>query len=361
MKKFIVLGSLIMFLMACDTSQSKKFQNFSKEHVVYGKKDLRHFASRAENTYEVEKFLSDQVYHTSKQEIEATLDFDLFLPKNKVRDRSLIIFLHPGGFVRGSKDHALTQALSQTFAAQGYATLAANYQLPHESENLVEVVGQLFKKGKLAKARIYKSLQHVRSLVAYCHSHADSWGVDPDNIYLAGYSAGATLALNYAFMNEQEAFIFFKHKAENCLDCLPFVGENAQTVGIPQIKGVMSIAGAVLDTAHIQATDRIPTLLIHGNRDNMVPMSRGIPFKKYKKAYKWKLGDAQFDVSRELSGGLIEFLSLPVYGSGEVYKHMPQNVRFVEISGWEHRFMPNDATFDMICQEMSQFLDRVHN
>lgn len=355
MKHFILI--LISFLLFSCKADKDRIPDFPKKHVIRDGNDLRG-QSNSGKLFSVEQVAEDEAYaeHTDRKAYQMT--YDLFLPENEDKEKSLIVFLHPGAFLTGSKNDALIQRFCKDFAGKGYATLAANYRLADYQGGVGDLLDQLMKPGKLAKNQIYRSLQDAHSLLAYCEANAESWGVDPDRIYLAGYSAGAILALNYAYIDEREAFDFFQHDPLNCLDCLPYKGESEEDMSRGKIRGLIAIAGGIFELDHIEEKDQLPTLLIHGNEDDMVPYHEGIPFDKYKRDQEYEFQDTRINIPEGLSRFVIRHFSLPVYGSEEIYERKGKNVRLVEIEDKAHEFSSSGPEYEFLFGEIHAFLKK---
>jgi arylformamidase len=86
----------------------------------------------------------------------------------------LIIFVHGGGWKRGSLENATGKAKVEHFTAQGYAFASINYRL-------------------VPDATVEQQAADVASALAYLKAHAGELGVDPARIVLMGHSAGAHL------------------------------------------------------------------------------------------------------------------------------------------------------------------------
>jgi len=122
--------------------------------------------------------------------------FDLYTPQNDtVKNRPLIIWMHGGGFVFGSKTDENIKLWSAEFARRGYVCAAINYRLGKTSA--------LFNFGKLVR-NAYPAVLDARLAVDYFRKHHREFGIDPDRIILAGNSAGAMMALQTAFSNNRE-------------------------------------------------------------------------------------------------------------------------------------------------------------
>jgi alpha/beta superfamily hydrolase len=122
--------------------------------------------------------------------------FDLYTPKNDtVRNRPLVIWIHGGGFVFGSKQDNNIRLWCETFARRGYVCASINYRLGKLSS--------LFNFNKLVKNG-YPAVLDARQAVRYFRAHQKELGIDTSHIILAGNSAGAMVALQTVFSNNRE-------------------------------------------------------------------------------------------------------------------------------------------------------------
>ena len=122
--------------------------------------------------------------------------FDLYTPHgNDLQHRPLIIWMHGGGFVFGSRKDENIRLWCETFARRGYVCAAIDYRLGKTRS--------LFSLSKLV-ANAYPAILDARQAVRYFREHAVSLGIDPERIILAGNSAGAMMALQTAFSNNKE-------------------------------------------------------------------------------------------------------------------------------------------------------------
>jgi acetyl esterase/lipase len=147
-------------------------------------------------------------------------DKNLFLnicrSKNQSEKKPLFVYLHGGGFVSGSPDYR--KALISNIAADGYVVagifygLSPKYIFPSPVEN------------------IYKAL-------AFLKANAEKYNFDPEKIYVAGESAGATLAVTLGIISSNEKIKgFFK---------LPDESKNLTFDGIGAICGIYDTHSAL--------------------------------------------------------------------------------------------------------------------
>lgn len=117
---------------------------------------------------------------------------DVYLPANRTANTKLVVFIHGGSFIEGDKsDFTL---LVKELVKQNFAVVNLNYRL-------VDQTG-LFDSPPLhleSAVKIKDQVNDVSLAVDYVIAHAKEWQVSESKIALAGHSAGATLALLYAY------------------------------------------------------------------------------------------------------------------------------------------------------------------
>lgn len=103
---------------------------------------------------------------------------------------------------------------------------------------------------------------------------ADLYRVDTTRIFVGGYSAGAIMSLQAAFVDrltEVPAFIADTLAAHGGIE-----GDSGNPGHISSdIVGVISMAGALYRDTIMDAGNNIPTLLVHGDADEVIPYGTG--------------------------------------------------------------------------------------
>lgn len=99
---------------------------------------------------------------------------DLWLPVSKSGKVPLIIFVHGGGWKRGSKESAASHSAPAHFTGLGYAYASIDYRL-------------------VPAATVEQQAADVAAALAMLRARADALGIDPGRIVLMGHSAGAHL------------------------------------------------------------------------------------------------------------------------------------------------------------------------
>ncbi|MBA4044804.1 MAG: esterase [Erythrobacter sp.] len=100
-------------------------------------------------------------------------ELDLWVPRG-AKSAPLVLFVHGGGWKRGSKDTAGSRSMPGHMTAQGYAFASINYRL-------------------VPAATVEQQAADVAASLAYLLEKADSLGIDRSRVVLTGHSAGAHL------------------------------------------------------------------------------------------------------------------------------------------------------------------------
>ena len=106
--------------------------------------------------------------------------YDLVFPKNVKGNLGLVLCIHGGGWVEGSKDE-YTGSLFQVSEEKGVAAACINYRYVSGSVNFDDV------------------LDDITSALAAIRAKGAEYGVNFDKVLLNGISAGGHLSLLYAY------------------------------------------------------------------------------------------------------------------------------------------------------------------
>jgi pimeloyl-ACP methyl ester carboxylesterase len=196
-----------------------------------------------------------------------SLKLDFYEPTGDTElNRPLIIWVHGGSFLGGSKTDPDMTALSQRFARKGYACASIDYRLgffPIDSANAVKAVVRAVQDLKAAIRFFYKDKQTT-----------DTYHIDTNLIYVGGSSAGAITALHVAYLDDVCEISDYLSPAT--ISQLGGLDGNSGNPGFStSVKGVINLCGALAKYSWLEAGD-VPMVSIHGTADGTVKYNRGI-------------------------------------------------------------------------------------
>ena len=227
-------------------------------------------------SYKYEKVYRNEAYGT--RSTHQTFDFwshdeslDLITP--------LVILVHSGAFITGDKTNLEMVELAETISSAGFKVASINYQLIPKPASLESIKNAVKVRSirESWKLKIIEAIQDINLAVRYFRYNSDEFMLDPDRIFLVGYSAGAIASLNAAFLDSDDFFEYFDTDDKLCLDCLePDITSDFK------VRGVVSIGGAMFDRMAIDKYDNETSVLfIHGENDKMVSLYTDEPFNEY--------------------------------------------------------------------------------
>lgn len=212
---------------------------------------------------------------------------DLYIPQGATEALPLIVWIHGGGWRQGSKE----QCPAVQFTVNGYAAASISYRLTD-------------------KATFPAQIYDCKAAIRFLRANAGKYGIDPDRIGVWGASAGGHLAALLGTSGnvlELEGnvgkYIGFSSEVQAVCDWFgptDFMSiEEASTAQMKQTLDPLVTAllgGKPFDkreaalmaspTTHIWRGKEIPPFLImHGTKDNIVPLQQSrLLFKQLRKA-----------------------------------------------------------------------------
>lgn len=183
---------------------------------------------------------------------------DLFLPKHYSESTPVVIMIHGGAWMMGGKEY--TDKRAKDLRDRGFVVANINYRYVSETVHCKDL------------------LEDVDNAVAYVQKEGKKHGYNTKQLHMAGISAGAHLALLYGYTTGK------KVKSVTAI-CPPVLFDSNAPFGNmddPLIKNVELLAGEKYKQTKIQSEafreispvkhiKNIPTLLIHGDSDRIVP------------------------------------------------------------------------------------------
>ncbi|MCE9538437.1 MAG: T9SS type A sorting domain-containing protein [Bacteroidetes bacterium] len=207
-----------------------------------------------------------------------TLKLDVYQPQGDTDSlRALIIFAHGGSFIGGHK--ADMSMLCRDFAKMGYVTATMDYRL------LMNGLPFPGPDSNTAGAAVMRAVHDARAAVRFFRKNftegGNTYGIDTNNIYFGGASAGGFIALHLAYMDKQSEFPSYIDTTGITVGWK--TGQKGLHGGIEglsgnqgyssKVKAIVNLSGAISDTAWMHAGD-IPVISTHSVGDATVPYGR---------------------------------------------------------------------------------------
>ncbi|MGI9532662.1 alpha/beta hydrolase [Lutimonas sp.] len=156
----------------------------------------------------------------------------------------LLVLLHGGGFASGTRNGVSEVRFSEIMAEKGFAVASISYRLTRKNDP--------FNCDCDTEKKLFSFISACEDLSEAIHfmTNEKSLFFDRETMVLVGSSAGAEAILHSGFMGNDYRF---NH--------------------IPKfnISGLVSFSGAISNAAYITKNNAVPTLLIHGKKDKLVP------------------------------------------------------------------------------------------
>ena len=252
------------------------------------------------------------------------LELDVYVPRdlhysNSNTLRPLFVWVHGGAYVAGDEDAYGPVCID--FSQKGFISASVSYRLGMPNADVCSNSWDEFLKAA------YRSAQDVRKALRYLYDNAAQYHIDPNQIYLGGFSAGAGATLHAAFLDDRD---------------LPFLPSGIQALGglappVP-LAGICIYGGAgTIDLGIIENDEQIPVFLVHGTCDPIAPFD-----ENYVLCPNWPVVGGALQVAQQLYQEQVP-LSFQVYrgaghgvdGSDEVamYDNLREYIKFNLICG----------------------------
>lgn len=194
---------------------------------------------------------------------DARHKMDVFIPANSSSNTAFVLFIHGGAWSGGDK--ADMRAFQDTLSKLNIASASMNYRFVNNVIHYQELMSD-----------VQRALDTI-------FAHKNDWNVTPNDITIAGYSAGGHMALLYAYdfdaANRINAVISLAGPTDltvrSWIDAFDWYSHGT----LQNLVGANYTAGQPLDGKFYQASPifqikNVPVLMIHGTQDPTVPYAQ---------------------------------------------------------------------------------------
>lgn len=207
------------------------------------------------NSFSQTNYFSHLSYGKSSQQI-----LDLYVPKEDIKNLPVVILIHGGSWSMGGLEY--TKKHAEDIANKGFVVANVDYRYANDTVSAKDL------------------LADIDAAVTYVSKKSKKYGYAKKGYHIVGISAGAHLALLYGYTkkNMKSITALCAPSRLDSPEVLEFRKKNGRFDIIEKLAG--SKIGSSGDNAAITKISpfsnisNIPTLLIHGDADNVVDVSQ---------------------------------------------------------------------------------------
>jgi carboxylesterase type B len=142
------------------------------------------------------------------------LDMDICVPVGDnpgPNGRPLMVLIHGGAFLGGTKNDANIQRMMQEFAERGYVTAAINYRLGmfqtasnwNCNVSLFGIQWNCLNQQDTSEwyRAVYRGAQDAHGAIRHLVNNASQYQIDPSQVFVVGESAGGYIAMATAYLD----------------------------------------------------------------------------------------------------------------------------------------------------------------
>ncbi len=187
------------------------------------------------------------------------LTYDVFTPKQNAKGIGLLFMVSGGWFSIWAPPEQLAKTYLAPLLEQGYTVFAVRH-------------------GSSPKYVVPEIVVDVKSALKHISDHAGEYGVDKSRLGVFGFSAGGHLSLILGTQTNDQGESESAPRVAAVVavfpptDLTPYVDSHSLRERFPALKFDMKQAADVSPAKHVTGDDA-PTLLVHGDKDELVPIS----------------------------------------------------------------------------------------
>ena len=188
-------------------------------------------------------------------------------------NRPVILYLHGGSYTGGDKSLVDCIDFCESMAKRGYVTASINYRLA----NIISFLTS----NETQYETVLKSVADAKAAIRYFRKSYDNgnpYGIDPNTIFIGGYSAGAVTAIHLAYIDLISDLptspVNVQAIVNNVGGSNGLEGDAGNLGYASNVSGIISFAGGINDINWIDQNDE-PLVSIQGDLDLTVNYNCG--------------------------------------------------------------------------------------
>lgn len=170
-----------------------------------------------DTVYQVEVH-KDIIYGTAVNFAGKTdsLKLDVYLPANDTVPscgRPVFVGIHGGGWYAGNKGEGIAASMARDFAKRGFVGVSINYRLglfnTHQNIHCNIPGWDCWNMADTAEwyRANYRGIIDAQAALVFLAANAEEFNLNPENVFIAGESAGGFIAMGIGFIDDEEEII----------------------------------------------------------------------------------------------------------------------------------------------------------
>jgi hypothetical protein len=273
--------------------------------------------------------------------LDSGLDMDIYQPVgDTATNRPLLIFAHGGVYIEGDKNSNTMVTICEAFAKRGYVTASIRYRLTNLQSLLSANSYNIFSQ------TVVNSISDMKSAVRYFRkdvkNNNNSFGINTNQIFVGGYSAGAVTAAHLSVIDEGEVPEEFQPFFEKSGG---IEGNSGNPGYSSEVSGAILLAGAINTINFLDENDP-PIVSVHSTDDNTIDYECASPLSN--------LGISLLDLPVLCGSGKIhdELDNIGVLNDLYTFSFGGHSAPVINLEGTAIPFISN-FLYDLICQSTS--------